>query len=65
MTGKIDLSMPESIEYFEHQLEKARARHKGLKDGTIEREHSFSLAYAKKKVNELEDKVKDARKLWA
>jgi hypothetical protein len=40
--------MPESLEYYEYELEKLKARHEGLKNGTIQREHSFSLTYAKK-----------------
>lgn len=60
----INLSMPESIEYFEFELEKAKAEHEGLKNGTIERSHSYSLTYAKKRVNEMEDKYKLAQKLW-
>lgn len=62
--GKIDLSMPESIEYFAHELEKAVKRHAGLKDGTIERKHSYSLTYATKEVKELKEKVVLAQKLW-
>lgn len=63
-TNDIDLSMPESIEYFTHQLEKAEAYQKGLKDGSIPREHSYSLTYASKAVKDLREKVKDAQKLW-
>lgn len=61
----INLSMPESIEYFEYQLEKATAKHEGLKKGTIPRDHSFSLTYANKEVKDLQDKVKTAIRLWA
>lgn len=61
----INLSMPESLEYYEYKLEQAKEKHEGLKNGTIQREHSYSLTYAKKEVNELEDKVKLAKKLWA
>ena len=61
---EINLSMPESLEYFTAQLEKAKARQKGLKDGTIEREHSYSLTYATKAVKELAQKVELAQKLW-
>lgn len=61
----INLSMPESIEYFEYQLEKATAKHEGLKNGTIPRDHSFSLTYANKEVKDLQDKVKTANRLWA
>lgn len=61
----INLSMPESLEYYEFELEKAKANHEGLKNGTIERSHSFSLTYAKKEVNELLNKLKLAIKLWS
>ena len=61
----INLSMPESIEYFEFELEKAKERHAGIKNGSIKREHSFSLAYAGKAVKELESKLLIAKKLWA
>lgn len=61
----INLSMPESIGYFEFKLKQAKKELEGLKNGTIKRSHSFSLTYAKKTVNELEDKVKTAHKLWA
>ena len=61
----INLSMPESLEFYEFKLEKAKARHEGLKNGSIKREHSFSLTYAKKEVNEIEKKLKLAQRLWA
>lgn len=61
----INLSMPESLEYYEFELEKVKAKHEGLKNGTIQRSHSFSLTYAKKEVNEIEGKLKIANKLWA
>jgi hypothetical protein len=63
-SNKIDLSMPESIEYFEYKLEAAKLKHEGLKNGTIKREHSFSLTYAKKEVNEAEKNLEMAKKLW-
>ncbi len=61
----INLSMPESIEYFEYKLEQAREKHEGLKSGKIAREHSYSLTYAKKELKEMEDKFNTAKKLWA
>ena len=61
---EITLAMPESIEYFEYKLEKATAYHKGLKDGSIERTHSYSLTYANKEVKELKKKVEIAKLLW-
>lgn len=63
-TSEINLSMPESLEYYEYKLEKARAYHEGLKNGTIKREHSFSLTYAKKEVNDLEKKLELSKKMW-
>lgn len=61
---EINLSMPESIEYFKHKLEKATAYQKGLKDGSIEREHAYSLTYATKEVKESKKKVETANLLW-
>lgn len=60
----INLSMPESLDFYKFELEKAQAKHEALKNGTIERSHSFSLTYAKKEVNEIEKKLKLAVKLW-
>lgn len=61
----INLSMPECIDFYELKLEQAKAYHEGLKNGTIERRHSFSLTYAKKEVSEIESKLETAKKLWA
>ena len=63
-TNTINLSMPESLEYYEYKLEEAKMQHEGLKNGTIERRHSYSLTYAKKAVNEAEKNVAAALKLW-
>ena len=60
----IDLSMPESVEYFEAELAKAEEYHAGVKSGKYPRQHAYTLTYAKKAVNELRDKVATARKLW-
>jgi len=65
MADKIDLSIPESLEFFEIQLEEATIYHKGLKDGTIPRTHSYSLTYAGKRVKDLKAKCEIALKLWA
>lgn len=62
--NEINLSMPESIELYEYKLEKAKMQHEGLKNGTIEKRHSYSLTYAKKDVNKYEDLLKSAQKLW-
>lgn len=61
----INLSMPESLEYYEYKLEQAKEKHEGLKSGAIPRSHSFSLTYAKKEVNDIEGKLKLAGRLWS
>lgn len=60
----INLSMPESIDFYEQRLEVAKEYHEGLKSGKYPRDHSYSLAYAKKEVNELQKKYELANKLW-
>ena len=60
----INLSMPESLDFYEFKLEQAKLNHEGLKNGTIPRSHSFSLTYAKKDVNEAEKNVELAKRLW-
>lgn len=60
----INLSMPESIDFYHHKLEKAKEYHEGLKSGKYTREHMYSLTYAKKEVNELQKKYELAVKLW-
>ena len=61
---KIDLSMPDSLEYFEEEFRKAKEHHKSLKDNPEYRNHSMSLQYANKKVKELKEKVELAIRLW-
>lgn len=60
----INLSMPESLEYFEFKLEEAKKEHKRLKDNPSERSHSYSLTYANKAVNEMTKNLNLAVKLW-
>lgn len=64
MADKIDLSMPESIEFFEHKLEVAKEYHEGVKSGKYPRQHAYTLTYAKKAVNEAQKNLDIARKLW-
>lgn len=61
----INLSMPESIDYFEHKLEVAKEYHEGIKSGKYPREHAYTLTYAKKEVNEAQKNYDLAKKLWA
>ena len=60
----INLSMPESLEYYEFELEKAKETHEDLKNNPEKRNHSFSLTYAKKHLNEIGKKFEIAKKLW-
>ena len=60
----INLSMPESVDYFAHKLEVAKEYHEGVKSGKYPREHAFTLTYAKKDVNELQKKYDLAVRLW-
>lgn len=61
----INLSMPESVEYYEYKVETAKEYHQGVKSGKYPRSHSFTLTYAKKALNEAENNLKTAKKLWA
>lgn len=61
---EIKLDMPESLDFFTAQLQTAKEYHQGLKDGSIERLHSYSLVYANKAVKEIAKKVEIAKKLW-
>jgi hypothetical protein len=62
--NEINLSMPESILFYEHKLEQAIKRQEGLKSGAIKKEHSYSLPYATKDVRTAEANVKLAKILW-
>ena len=60
----INLSMPESIDFYEHKLEVAKEYHEGVKSGKYPRMHSYTLTYAKKDVNEAQKNYDLAVKLW-
>lgn len=60
----VNLSMPESLEMWEHALESAIAAHEAYKSGKKAREHSYSMTYAKKSVNEARKNLEIAQKLW-
>lgn len=63
-TNIINLSMPESLEFYEFKLEEAKKKHKFLKDNPQERAHSYSLTYANNEVKEAEKNLKLAVRLW-
>jgi hypothetical protein len=60
----INLSMPESLDFYEFSLEEAKKKHKFLRDNPKARAHAYSLTYANKEVKELTIKVNTAIQLW-
>lgn len=60
----INLSMPESIDFYEHRLSIAKEYHEGVKSGKYPREHAYTLTYAKKAVNDVQKNYDLAVKLW-
>jgi len=60
----INLSMPESLEYYEHILEQAKEYQQILKDHPEKRGHAYSLTYATKAVKEAQSNLNAAVKLW-
>lgn len=63
-TGNINLSMPESLQYFTDKLNEAIEYRDGLKSKKIKMEHALSLQYANKHVKELREKRETAKLLW-
>lgn len=61
---EITLAMPESLDYFKFKLEQAEELHRQYKSKERQQEHSYSMTYAKKDVNELKKKVEIAERLW-
>lgn len=61
----INLSIPESLEYYKEKLEQAIEYHQGLKSGKYPKEHAYSMAYANKAVKDLKKQVELATILWA
>lgn len=62
--NEITLAMPESVDFYTNELEEAKAEHLAYKSGEKKQEHSYSMAYAKKRVNEIEKKLKIAMMVW-
>lgn len=60
----INLSMPESIDYFAFKVELLEKEHQHLKDHPEARPHAFALTYAKKALNEAQKNYQTALKLW-
>lgn len=62
--NEINLSMPESIDFYAHKLERAKEKHLFLKNNPDKRAHSYSLSYAKKDVNNAQKDYDTAVVLW-
>lgn len=62
--SKIDLSLPDCLEFFEFKLEEAKKKHKFLLDNPDKRPHSMSLQYSNKELKDLQEKVGIAIRLW-
>lgn len=61
----INLSMPESLEFFEYKVDQVKKQHQFLKDNPDKRPHSMSLQYANKAVKDTEKNYELAKRLWA
>jgi len=62
---EINLSSPESVDFFTAKLEKAIELQQEYKTGKRAQEHIFSLTYATKAVKDLREKLEIAKKLWS
>lgn len=63
-TREINLSMPESLDYYATKLIKLKEIHLHLKNNKEAREHSMALAYANKDVKNCQEQVKLSKILW-
>lgn len=61
---EINLSMPDSIDYYKHKLEQATELHQYYKDNKDKRPHGYSLTYANKDKKEMAKKYETAKILW-
>lgn len=60
----VNLSMPESLEYFEHLVDVTTKKHEWIKSGAIQKAHEYSLTYANKARKEAEKNLELAKILW-
>ncbi len=61
---ELPVDTPDCLLEIEKALESATQLHKFYKENPDEREHSYSLTYAKKKVNDLTNRLTIANNLW-
>ena len=64
LTNDINLSMPDSIDFYRFKLNQAKEIHTNLKENPEKRSHGYSLTYAKKDVNNFKKKLDMAILLW-
>ena len=64
LKSELPIDTPDCLEAIEKALKNAKELHLFYKENPSERKHSFSLTYAKKKVNELTKRLKIANNLW-
>lgn len=64
LDSEIQIDTPECLDDLIEKLREAKATHARYKNHPETREHSFSLSYAKKKVNQIQKKYDVAMKLW-
>lgn len=62
--NEINLSMPESVEYYLREWAEASEVHAYLKDNPDKRPHAYALQYANKKKNDMKARYEMAVKLW-
>jgi len=62
---EINLSSPESIDFFEAKLEQAKELQAEYKTGKRKQEHCYSLSYVTKSIKDLTKKLEIAQKLWS
>ena len=60
----INLSVPESLDYFLHKIEVTSKIHMEIKSGLKRKDHDYSLSYAKTDSNEAKKNYELALKLW-
>jgi len=60
----VNLSMPESIEFYAFKVEQLEKEHQFLKDHPEARAHGYALTYAKKDLNDAKKNYEIALRLW-
>ena len=64
LNSELPLDTPDCLDEIKERLKRATELHLFYKNNPDKRGHSYSLIYAKKKVNDLQKKLNIAEKLW-